>query len=67
MREVSLFDKTRGFVDNPVVGGATFQGYLDVQEAILRDLHDMHWLVSPFMAKFGYTWVEVLGHMVSRK
>ena len=51
-------------MDDLLTGGSTFGEYLSQTRMLLATLRDQHWLISASKARFGYTKLKVLGHIV---
>ena len=55
---------SQGFVDDLLTGGKGVDSYLARVEQLLKALRADRWLISPSKAKFGYSKLKVLGHIV---
>lgn len=55
---------SKGFVDDLLTGGVNIEQYLERLRKLLHALRQNQWLISPSKARFGYTKIAVLGHIV---
>ena len=55
---------SRGFVDDLLSGGDTWEAYLQAQKELLQTLRDSNWLVTVNKVRLGYTELHTLGHVV---